>query len=119
MIRKIHIPGIYQELEYHNFKAEKYITLLTAKYITREKYNEQLFERSLEAFHTEKNYNIQVVEKDGIFRYIGYQDEVELIIYICISGKNFGKIYAKSVKQFSEKCTDKKNIGKMYVNELN
>lgn len=101
--RTIHLPRIYE-----HFKDEKYITLLTATYITREEYNEQLFENNLEAFHTEKNYHIQVVEKNGVYRYIGFQNEGELIIYMCVSGKNFGNVYARPVNMFAERLDTKK-----------
>lgn len=101
--RTIHLPRIYE-----HFKGEKYITLLIATHITREEYNEQLFENNLEAFHTEKNYHIQVVEKNGVYRYIGFQNEGELIIYMCVSGKNFGNVYARPVNMFAERLDTKK-----------
>lgn len=103
MKREIHLPHIYK-----HFKGAKYITLFTATYIGREEHNEQLFEGSMEATHTEYGDNVTIVEKNGEYKYTYFDDQGELVIYICTTGQNIGRIYARPVQMFASKVDTKK-----------
>ena len=103
MKREIHLPHTYR-----HFKGEKYITLFTATYIGREEHNEQLFKGCMEATHTEYGDNVTIVEKNGEYRYTYFDDQGELVIYICVTGQNIGRIYARPVQMFASKVDTKK-----------
>lgn len=103
MKREIHLPHTYK-----HFKGAKYITLFTATYIGREEHNEQLFEGCMEATHTEYGDNVSIVEKNGEYRYTYFDDQGELVIYICTTGQNIGRIYARPVQMFASKVDTKK-----------
>lgn len=103
MKREIHLPHTYK-----HFKGAKYITLFTATYIGKEEHNEQLFEGSMEAIHTEYGDNVSIVEKNGEYKYTYFDDQGELVIYICTTGENIGSIYARPVQMFASKVDTKK-----------
>lgn len=103
MKREIHLPHTYK-----HFKGAKYITLFTATYIGREEHNEQLFEGSMEAIHTEYGDNVSIVEKNGEYKYTYFDDQGELVIYICVTGQNVGRIYARPIQMFASKVDTKK-----------
>lgn len=103
MKREIHLPHTYK-----HFKGAKYITLFTATYISREEHNEQLFEGGMEAIHTEYGDKVSIVEKNGEYKYTYFDDQGELVIYICTTGENIGSIYARPVQMFASKVDTKK-----------
>lgn len=103
MNRDIHLPHTYK-----HFKGAKYITLFTATYIDKEEYNGQLFKGCMEAIHTEHGDNVSIVEKNGEYRYTYFDDQGELVIYVCTSGENIGRIYARPIHMFASKVDEKK-----------
>lgn len=58
--------------------------------------------------HTEYGDNVTRVEKNGEYKYTYFDDQGELVIYICVTGQNIGRIYARPIQMFASKVDIKK-----------
>lgn len=64
--------------------------------------------REIHLPHTEYGDEVNIVEKNGEYRYTYFDDQGELVIYICVTGQNIGRIYARPVQMFASKVDTKK-----------
>ena len=93
------IPGLYR-----HFKGEKYVTLGIATSILGIPKDLKIY-RTV-AIHTEQERRISIWDMCGELRFYGEKEDEPLVVYVCITGENVGKIYARPIKMFMSE-TDK------------
>lgn len=93
------VPGLYK-----HFKGQKYVTVGIATSIPG--IPKDLKIHRTVAIHTEQERRISIWDMCGELKFYGKETDMPLVIYICITGENVGKTYARPIGLFMSE-TDK------------
>lgn len=87
------VPGLYK-----HFKGQKYVTVGIATSIPG--IPKDLKIHRTVAIHTEHQRRISIWDMCGELRFYGEKEDEPLVVYVCITGKNVGKMYARPIQMF-------------------
>lgn len=87
------VPGLYK-----HFKGYKYVTLGIATPVGGIPKHLKVYRTVV--IHTELERRISIWDMGGEFRFYGEKEDEPLVVYVCITGENVGKMYARPMRMF-------------------